>query len=274
MAGTGTVFLMYHELGLPGRQLCEGGTAYLRYVVTDSNFRRQISALRELGWAGRSVTQGLSGGLEQQHSVVITFDDGSETDLTVSAPALAVAGFQATFYVLSGSLGRQGYLSPAQLRELSDAGFEIGSHSVTHRLLTDLNRDVLRAELVDSKKKLEDLSGKRVDHFSCPKGRWNWRIVDMAREAGYCSVATSRIGVNHPGTNPFSLARVPVLRETSLDEFRRLVQGKGLLLRRARASALALAKRLLGNRVYERVRFSVFDRNRQQRETPDLGGSV
>jgi len=261
MKGNAIVFLMYHELGLPGRQLCEGGEAYLRYVVTDSDFRMQVSALRELGWSGRNVTQGLGGELEQQPGVVITFDDGCETDLTVSAPTLAGAGFQATFYVLSGSVGCQGYLSPAQLRELSSSGFEIGSHSVTHRLLTDLNRDELRAELVDSKKKLEDLTGKSVDHFSCPKGRWSWRIVDIARKAGYRSVATSRIGVNRPGGSPFSLTRVPILRRTSLEEFRRLVQGKGLLLRRARASALALAKRSLGNRIYEKVRSSVLDRN-------------
>lgn len=261
MISAGTVFLMYHELELPCRHLCEGGASYVRYVVTHRDFQDQVTALRELGWAGRNVTQGLAGDRGLPPGVVITFDDGCETDLIAVAPALTEAGYQATFYILSGYLGRRGYLSPMQLRELSDLGFEIGSHSVTHRIVTNLNEDELCSELVDSKRKLEDLTGKRVDHFSCPKGRWSRRVVDVAHEAGYRSVATSRIGVNSSGTDCYALTRVAVLRETSLKKYREIIKGKGLLLRRAGAAALSLGKRSLGNRVYEKVRFRILERN-------------
>ena len=80
--------------------------------------------------------------------VVITFDDGCETDLTVAAPLLQRANFTATFYITLGFLGRTGYLIPRQVRELSDAGFDIGCHSMTHPYLSDLEMQIFIAKLV------------------------------------------------------------------------------------------------------------------------------
>ena len=98
------------------------------------------------------------------------------------------------FYVTVDHLGKEGYLTKTELRELSDLGFEIGSHSLTHRHLNDLDAKEIRSELVDSKNVLEEITGKRVDHFSCPGGRVNALVTDVAVAAGYKSVATSQLG--------------------------------------------------------------------------------
>lgn len=248
------VFLMYHELELPGRPLRANQASYCRYVISGADFRQQLTALRALGFNGMSVGEALKHLGQTRPGVAITFDDGSESDLLAAAPALKEKGFNATFYIVTGSLGRPGYLKPSQLRELSDAGFEIGSHSVTHSRLTGLPPERLRMELIESKKNLEEVVSRPVDHFSCPYGRWSADVARMAREAGYRSVATSRIGRNLPTTDPYCLARVAVMRGTSLSNFERICHGNGLFLRRAQERTSSLAKQVLGNFMYEKAR--------------------
>src|SRR5688500_7529622 len=125
-------FLMYHELERPRRALCDDSPGYLRYVVREEDFLRQLDHLRERGIAGLDVSTAL---MRPSPGVAITFDDGCETDLLIAAPALRERDFGATFYITTGFLGRRGYLDSQQLRTLAESGFEIGSHGVTHRFL-------------------------------------------------------------------------------------------------------------------------------------------
>ena len=90
---SGTVFLMYHELELPGRGLCLPGAGYSRYVVSEAGFHQHMQFLRQNGWQGLSVTQALL--YSPAKNVAITFDDGSETDLLCAAPILKELGFGA-----------------------------------------------------------------------------------------------------------------------------------------------------------------------------------
>src|SRR5437588_9421467 len=124
MASRSIVFLMYHELELPGRPLCQSEPGYVRYIVTRDSFQSQINWLRQNGWRGLSVSEALN--YPEEKSVAITFDDGCETDLITAAPILKENGFNATFYVTAGRVGQPGYLSQEQLRQLELLGFEFG----------------------------------------------------------------------------------------------------------------------------------------------------
>jgi peptidoglycan/xylan/chitin deacetylase (PgdA/CDA1 family) len=208
-----------------------------------------------------SVGQALSGEIARR-GVVLTFDDGCETDLLVAAPLLRQLGFSGTFYVVAGFLGRRGYMSPGQLRELSDLQFEIGCHSMSHAYLTDLEPARLFTEIVEAKDRLQQLIGRKVDHISCPGGRWSPQIACRAREAGYASVATSRPGTNYTTTDRFRLARMAITHETSLADFDALCRGKGLFKWRAQEAVLRLAKGMIGNSMYEKVRASLLRTNR------------
>jgi peptidoglycan/xylan/chitin deacetylase (PgdA/CDA1 family) len=260
---SGTVYLMYHELRLPERELCDDEQGYARYVVAATDFRDQLAHLRANGFAGLSVTEALAqpGGQQVPDGICLTFDDGCETDLKVAAPELQAHNFKATFYVTFAHLERRGYLTRKQLRELSDQGFEIGCHSMNHVYLTDLPLEELRTEVAESKDRLEQITGKRVAHFSCPGGRWDNRIARVAEEAGYASVATSRIGVNAPEADRFCLSRVAVTHGIQMTEFARLCRGQGLKLRHARSAMLGSAKRVLGNSVYEKFRSLILNRD-------------
>jgi peptidoglycan/xylan/chitin deacetylase (PgdA/CDA1 family) len=264
MARAGTVYLMYHELEIPGRALYQTEQGYVRYAVSEADFRSQMAWLRAGNFRGSSVTEALAGDGKERRRVAVTFDDGYETDLLVAAPVLMNVAFGATFYMVAGFVGRRGHLSVEQLRELARLGFEIGCHSMTHRYLPALPMDSLRIEIREAKKLLENILGRRVDHFSCPGGRWDRRVARAAEEAGYRSVATSRSGVNS-AADRFSLARVAILRGTPLERFGRLCRADGLAVRRAREVALNLAKVILGNSRYERWRAAALDRKGARR---------
>ena len=139
----GVAFLMYHELELPGRELCQSDPGYTRYIVPASAFESQMRCLKELGYQGVSVSQSLAPSAGKK--VVITFDDGCATDLEVAAPVLRALNFSATFYVTAGFLGRRGFMTAAQLRELCGRGdlhnySDWGGRDSALRLEHDLGR--------------------------------------------------------------------------------------------------------------------------------------
>lgn len=249
-----TGFLMYHELSRPGQAPADVDPGYVRYVLDESRFRAQLAWIKAAGLRGVSVGQARAAGLEAPSQVAITFDDGCESDLTFAAPLLSEHGCGATFYVVSRWVGRRGFLNAAQLRQLSAAGFEIGSHTATHAFLSDLREPHLDRELVDSKHELEDLLGRAVTQLSCPGGRWSRRVAGAARRAGYETAATSRIGANTEAADPFALARCPVLRNTPDRSFEAFCRGTGLAGLQLRDRALGAAKTILGNRIYATLR--------------------
>jgi len=256
--GARIVYLMYHELEMPGRRMCQDEPGYVRYVLAETDFRAQIQDLYARRNQGMSVGEALRS--PHANGVVLTFDDGCETDLIVAAPLLAELSFNATFYITVGFLDRPGYLSRGQLRELAALGFEIGSHSVTHPYLNDLSDSSLRHEIEDSKTMLEQIIGRPVLHFSCPGGRRDKRTVSAAREAGYISLATSETKTNTPSTNSFALGRVAMLRGTSLSEFQKISAGHGIWKRHTKESVRLLVRNLVGNSLYDKLRSVLLQR--------------
>ena len=251
MGTRGTICLMYHEIELPGRELCDPDPGYSRYAVSLDNFRRQMRFLKEAGMPGINVTQMLS---NPGTGVGLTFDDGCETDLITAAPILKELRFQATFYITVNFLERRGFMSRKQARELAEGGAEVGCHSLTHPYLTDLDAAGLELEIAGAKRQLEDIVGKPVKHFSCPGGRWDGRVVEVAKRAGYKSVATSRIGMHTSGADQYSLPRIAVTRDVSIEGFSNICAGTGLWGKQVKGRTLQLAKQLMGNTAYNRLR--------------------
>jgi peptidoglycan/xylan/chitin deacetylase (PgdA/CDA1 family) len=257
MSQRGVVFLMYHELEVPGRPLCQADPGYSRYVVAEADFRSQMQWLRQTARRGTTVSEALafaSRGGDDRPGVAVTFDDGCESDLTAAAAILKENGCSATFYVTVAFLGQRGFMNSTQLRQLSALGFEVGCHSMTHAYLTDLDERGLQREVVEAKAQLEEVLGKPVKHFSCPGGRCDARVIQVARGAGYASVANSRIQVNRPVTDHFALGRVAILRQTELQAFQQICRGEGLWNIRLRDRLRSAAKQVLGNSLYDRGR--------------------
>ena len=255
MSKQGVVFLMYHELGLPGREPCQREPGYTRYVVPQTDFLDQMKRFAREGWRGASVGQAIQS--FSSKFVCLTFDDGCETDLLCAAPVLKELGFGATFYITLGFLGRPGYLSEMQVRELLALGFELGCHSQTHPYLTDVDERRLEDETKGAKHRLERITGATVEHFSCPGGRWDHRVLEAVKKAGFRTMATSRTGINDAETDVFELTRVAVLSGMSVEQVTRMSRGDGLLQTRVKEGARGLIRDLLGNSTYDSLRSMV-----------------
>ena len=127
-------------------------------------------------------------------------------------------------------------MTPEQVHELSQQdGVEIASHSVHHFLLAKLERDEMRAELRDSKARLEATTGQSCTSLCMPGGSYDAAVLEEAREAGYTSVLTSDVG---PATaSAPTLNRYGVFSRESVAWFADEIHGPVLPLVRATARA-------------------------------------
>lgn len=259
MAARSCVFLMYHELEMAGRTLCQSEPGYVRYILRLETFRQQMDWLKDSGWRCLTVSEALnsfgeSAGHSQEPTVCITFDDGCETDLIAAAPVLGRLGFHATSYVTAGFLGQPGYLTSGQLRELAAAGIEIGCHSMTHAYLSDATEAELKREIIEAKDRIEQILGHKIEHFSCPGGRFDDRTLAMARRGGFRTVANSEFHANSVATCAYELGRIAILRDISLPEFGAICEGHGLWKMHMQHRTRRSVQRLLGNSAYDRLR--------------------
>jgi peptidoglycan/xylan/chitin deacetylase (PgdA/CDA1 family) len=137
-------------------------------------------------------------------TVALTFDDGYDDNFANALPVLTRYGITASFYVTTGFVDQDPdvmdrmrrlrgmpvrALSWNQLAEIRKAGMEIGSHSITHSNLAELEPEALHVELRDSKRILEDHLGEEIDSVAYPFGipgrHVTGRTIEEARDAGY-----------------------------------------------------------------------------------------
>jgi peptidoglycan/xylan/chitin deacetylase (PgdA/CDA1 family) len=120
----------------------------------------------------------------------------------------------------------------SELRALSAAGWEIGSHTVTHPHLTELEDRQLRRELADSRAEIERRIGRVCTSLADPCGECDARVARAARDAGYTFAATL-LPRPIPRSRRWMWPRVVVCRDVSDGAFRRQIHPA---MRRAQAS--------------------------------------
>lgn len=115
---------------------------------------------------------------------------------------------------------RVSYMSAEQLKELSDKGFEIGSHGMTHSLLIAdyMNEEKALNELQKSKQWLEAVTGLPVTAYCFPAGRYNADMIELAKQVGYTSTCLVVRNENEKEVLP-SYDRIFV-KPNSLDELK------------------------------------------------------
>ena len=102
-------------------------------------------------------------------------------------------------------------MEPTQVRHLHDQGMEIGSHTVNHPILLRVDEAAARAEIVESKRRLEEITGAPVTLFAYPNGKpgidYGPEHVRLVREAGFAAAVSTISGVADRGSDPFQLPR-------------------------------------------------------------------
>jgi peptidoglycan/xylan/chitin deacetylase (PgdA/CDA1 family) len=193
--------------------------------VTPADFAAQMDWLAHNGYHPITFTD-LHAYLNGQHGlpsrpVILSFDDGYADFYTTALPILRAHDFSAVAYVVSGFVGRSGYMNAAQVIEADRSGIEIGAHTVDHADLSKQSPDGLRYQLTASKASLEQLLGHPVLSLCYPSGRFTPAVAAAAENAGYRDATTTRWGSMRALAGRYVWDRLRVSGGERLDQFAR-----------------------------------------------------
>jgi len=234
---------MYHAIEYPPQ---DAGAQ--TYCVKMHNFREQMELIKQ----GQSPAGTVP---------VITFDDGDITNYTKAYPVLKELGLKAYFFILASNVGKANYMNWEQIKKLSNAGMIIGSHGMTHHILTSLKADDLAFEVEKSKQIIEEKINSPVEYFSVPKGYYNKRVIDAVKKAGYKKMFTSDLDKN----NEFIFGRIAVKAYWTKQYFKQVIT-KGVPLKgRVVDNIKKNAKKLFGNSFYHNLREAILSKNGKEK---------
>lgn len=199
---------MYHVIGPVA-----AGARLPALFVAPRRFATHVRALRSAGYRAVTLQQVWDGwhgrGTLPRRPVVVSFDDGTAGQVRHALPILRRAGWPGVLNLAWNFLPRIG--GTAAVRRLARAGWEIDSHSLTHPDLTQLSDAELQRELTGSRARIRRAFGERTaNFFAYPSGRYDARVTEAVRAAGYLAATTVERGFATPTADPYALARIQV----------------------------------------------------------------
>jgi peptidoglycan/xylan/chitin deacetylase (PgdA/CDA1 family) len=219
-------------------------------------FRAHLECLSDCGVSPLTITElaeALRAGTVPPRAVALTFDGGLRCDADEAVPVLAEHEFTATFFCAPGRLGATSrwpaphngasheLLTGAEVAELTDWGFEVGSCGMEHLRLDALPSFALEREIRMSRDVLEEVTGASVQSFSLPYGVLPGAEGRSLLEETYFAACGGALGTAGAGTDLYDLPRVDghLLRRPGV--LRRALVGFSLppYLRARRAGARA-----------------------------------
>jgi peptidoglycan/xylan/chitin deacetylase (PgdA/CDA1 family) len=199
------------------------------YSISNSKFSELLDYIEKNNFTTINFYD-IKNGIRTTKEVVITFDDCSRELLNFAIPELIKRNMKAVFYIPTGYINsfnqwdvnegkdQVNFFNEQEIIEISKhSNFEIGSHSVTHRKLNQLNENEILKELIHSKKEIERIIKKDVISFAHPFGEIPLGNQKLLEKAGYlfaCGIYVKRQNnfalrrfIYHNGDNTVSLER-------------------------------------------------------------------
>jgi peptidoglycan/xylan/chitin deacetylase (PgdA/CDA1 family) len=215
-------FLQYHKIDVPTPDVKIRGA-----FTSPKRFAKQLAYLRKIGvtfyTASEMIEHFTEYGRFPERGLSITFDDGWKDNYVNAFPVLKGSGIRATIFLVPGCIGRttdkvtaegegpREHLSEEDIREMSAAGVEMGSHSFNHLLFSQIDRAQTEAEMSLSKKYIENLVQKECKVFAYPAGFFTDIAKDIAKTIGYAAAFTTCYGPED-SIDLFAVNRMEILR--------------------------------------------------------------
>jgi peptidoglycan/xylan/chitin deacetylase (PgdA/CDA1 family) len=178
--------LCYHQL----RDFRSSDSKTARdYIVPVGTFSDQIKSLADSGYhtiLPDQLHDWLSYGKPlPSKPVMISFDDTRLDQYTVALPELNKYKFKGVFFIMTVSLGRPGYMSREQVKQLADEGHAIGSHTWNHKNVKTYTEEDWPIQMEKPVKQLESVIGKPIHYFAYPFGLWNKEAISKIKQHGF-----------------------------------------------------------------------------------------
>ncbi len=181
-------------------------------TVSPETFRRQMHYLESRGYQviplDELILKTQRGDYLSKKAVVLTFDDGYENNYTEALPVLQQYQYPATVFVSPDFIGKEGFLSLAQMKEMQTVGLRFGSHGMSQAYLPDLTDDVRVHEIAESRRILQQVLEAPVDHFCYPVGGFNHRIKEFVQDSGYKGAMATNRGYDRFNKDVYEMNRI------------------------------------------------------------------
>jgi peptidoglycan/xylan/chitin deacetylase (PgdA/CDA1 family) len=208
--------LMYHVIAPP-----PAGAPFPGLYVPPLQFSEQMQALKTAGWHAVTPDQlqaywrrGVS--LGPGHPIVLSFDNGYQSQYTQALPVLRRLGWVAEENIqLSGLPPSQGGLLQAQIRGLVAAGWELDTQGFSHADLITLDASALHYQVAVARRVIQQRFHVPANWFCYPSGHYDPTVVAAVKAAGYTGSTTVVPGWAHREDDPYRLHRLRVLGGTT-----------------------------------------------------------
>lgn len=196
-------------------------------IITPKKLKSELQYLKDEGYTTLTISELhdylLNNSPIPKKSIIITFDDGYMDNYYNAFPILKELGMKATIFCVTSKLDGSYYLSVDAIKEMSDYGIDIQSHTVTHPKLDSLTYDKQLAELKESKNILESITGKAVTSIAYPFGNFNDDTIKAAKAAGYSLGFTTNRGLADRKDDSLKIDRIYVSSNYDLKTFKEIL---------------------------------------------------
>jgi peptidoglycan/xylan/chitin deacetylase (PgdA/CDA1 family) len=159
------------------------------YIVPVEAFKKQMQMLADSGYhtilPDQLYAYLTTGAKLPSKPIMLTFDDTDLDQFTIARPTLDKLGYKAVYFVMTVSLGRPHYMSKAQVKQLSDEGNIIGSHTWDHHNVKKYQGKDWETQIDKPTKTLEEITGKKINYFAYPFGLWNQQAIPELKKRGF-----------------------------------------------------------------------------------------
>jgi peptidoglycan/xylan/chitin deacetylase (PgdA/CDA1 family) len=201
--------LMYHVV-----DAAPPGAPYPELFVPWRLFAQQMFALHQAGYRGVTLGQVWAawhgGPGVPRKAVVVSFDDGYQSQATHAAKTLQALGWPGVLNLKVGNLHVEGGLNRTEVRRMIAAGWELDAHTITHPDLTTVGAAQLHREVAGSRSILRSTFRVPVQFFCYPAGRYDATVEAAVKAAGYQGATTEQPGLASKSGDPFALDRIRV----------------------------------------------------------------